>query len=155
MARETIDPNHVELKALLADMLDRDEAITARAVAKLHSTMHNASAYTRNVERRVLLEEAQAKQQEVRQFVGRVKRDGSKAAAEKLQSALGRIHALEADEAARVASHLAMIRAMMELGGTAKLLTFYKSYADIRDRLHRQGALPKSAVGAELLPFVV
>lgn len=150
MARKTKDPSHVELKALLSDMLDRDEDITARAVARLHSTVNNASDYTRHVERRALLEEAQAKQQELRKFVGRVKRDGSKAAAEKLQAAEARIRELEADEAARVASHLAMIRAVAELGGTAKLLAFYKSYSDIRDRLSRQGALPAALATVEL-----
>ncbi len=142
MARKTIDPDHVELKRLLAGMLDTDEDITARALARAHSTIKNASDYTRHVERRALLEEAQAKQQELRRFAGRVRRDGSKAVAEKLQVAEARIRELEAGEAARVASHIAMIRAVAELGGTAKLLVFYKSYSEIRDRLHRQSALP-------------
>ena len=142
MARKTKDPSHSELRSLLADMLNRDEDITARSVARLHSTLKNASDYTRNVERRELLERAQAKQDELRSFARKVKRDGSKVSAEKLQAAEERIRELEADEAARVASHLAMIHAVAELGGTAKLLAFYKSYSDIRDRLHRQGALP-------------
>jgi len=145
MARKTIDPDHVELKALLANMVDRDEDVTARAVARLHSAVKSPSDFTRHAERRALLEEAQAKQQELRRFVGRVRRDGTIVAADRLRAAEARIRELEADEAARVASHLAMIRAVAELGGTAKLLSFYKAYADIRDRLHRQGALPRSS----------
>lgn len=142
MARKTKDPSHVELKALLSDLLDRDEDITARAVARMHSSINNASDYTRHIERRALLEEAQSKQQELRKFAGRLKQDGANVAYKKLQAAEARIRVLEADEAARVASHLAMIRVVAELGGTAKLLAFYKSYSDIRDSLSRQGALP-------------
>lgn len=149
MTRKTKDPAHVELNALLAAMLDRDEDITARALSRLHSCVNNATDYTRHPERRALLEAAQAKQQELRKFVGNVKRTGTKIAAAKLQVGEARIHELEANEAARIASHLAMIRAMAELGGTAKLLTFYKSYAGIRDRLHRQGALPVTLTNCE------
>ena len=144
MARKTKDPSHGELRDLLAGMLDRDENITARAVARLHSSIKNASDYTRNAERRELLEGAQAKQEALRKFASRAKRDGSRASAEKLQAAEERVRELEGNEAARVASHLAMIHAVAELGGTAKLLAFYRSHADIRDRLHRQGALPSS-----------
>lgn len=142
MARKTKDPSHAELRGLLAGMLERDDDITARAVARLHSSIKNASDYTRNAERRTLLEEAQTKQLELRNFAGKVRREGSRAAAEKLQAAEARIRELEGNEAARVASHLAMIHAVAELGGTAKLLAFYSSYAKVRDRLHRQGALP-------------
>ena len=142
MVRRTKDPSHAELRELLAGMVDRNEDITARAVARLHSCVKNASDFTRHVERRMLLEEAQARQKDLRRFVGRVKHDGTLAAAERLQAAEERIRELENNEAARVASHLAMIHAVAELGGTAKLLAFYRSYADIRDRLHRQGALP-------------
>jgi hypothetical protein len=130
-------------------MLDGDEDITARAVARLHSSIRNASDFTRNVERRALLEEAQAKQQGLRNFAGKIRREGSRAAAEKLQAAEARIRELEGDEAARVASHLAMIHAVAELGGTAKLLAFYRTYADVRDRLHRQGALPASLIAVK------
>lgn len=147
MVRKTKDPLHVELRELLAGMIGRNEDVTARAVARLHSSVKSASDFTRHVERRALLEEAQARQQELRSFVGKVRHDGTRAIAEKLQCAAGRIRELEANEAARVASHLAMINAVAELGGTAKLLAFYRSYADIRDRLHRQSALPPLFVG--------
>lgn len=149
MVRKTKDPSHAELRELLAGMVDRNEDITARAVARLHSCVKNASDFTRHVERRGLLEEAQARQQELRSFVGKVRHDGTRATAVKLQAAEERIRELEGNEAARVASHLAMIHAVAELGGTAKLLAFYRSYADIRDRLHRQGALPSPLVPAK------
>jgi len=144
MARKPTDPSHDELKAVLKGMLDRDEDITARAVTRLHPTLKNASDFTRHSERKALLEEAQTKQGELRKWVGTVKKTGTTVSAEKLQTADERIRELEEDEAARIASHLAMIHAVAELGGTAKLLKFYETYSDIRDRLGKQGALPHS-----------
>ncbi len=70
----------------------------------------------------------------------------------KLLSVEERICELEGNEAARVASHLAMITAMCELGGTAKLVKFYKQYADVRDSLVRQGAMP-SQLSADVVPI--
>lgn len=142
MTRKTKDPLHTELTAVLDGMLERNEDISARAVTRLHSTVKNASDITRHVERRVLLEQFQAKQLELRKFAGKVKHSGTTIAAKQLQAAEERIRELEGNEAARVASHLAIISAMCELGGTAKLQKFYKDYAQIRDNLARQGALP-------------
>lgn len=142
MTRKTKDPLHTELTAVLEGMLERNEDISARAVTRLHSTVKNASDITRHNERRALLERFQAKQLELRKFAGKVKHSGTAIAAKKLQAAEEKISVLEGNEAARVASHLAMILAMCELGGTAKLLKFYKEYANIRDCLSRQGALP-------------
>jgi hypothetical protein len=144
MARKTKDPSHAELKTILQGMLDRDEDITARAVTRCHSALKNASDITRSDERKTLLDEAQAKQVELRKWAGRVRSTGPAVAAEKLQAAEARIHELEADEEARIASHVAMIQAVAELGGTAKLLKFYGAFSSVRDRLAKQGALPSS-----------
>ena len=142
MARKTTDPQHTELTEVLTGLLERDEDVTARAVARLHSTVREASSVTRHPERRTLLEEFQKKQQELRSAVKRVVHSGTTAAAVKLQASTERVRELEGSEAARVASHVAMIHAMAELGGTAKLQLFYRSYAPIRDALAREGSLP-------------
>ncbi|MDO8261787.1 MAG: hypothetical protein Q7T21_01025 [Gallionella sp.] len=142
MARNTKDPLHTELSAILEGMVERNEEISARAVARLHSVVKNASDFTRHPERRALLERFQTKQLELRRFAGRVKHSGTTVAARGLQAAEEKIRELEGNEAVRVASHLAMISAMCELGGTAKLLKFYKEFASVRDQLARQGALP-------------
>ncbi|MFZ3127304.1 MAG: hypothetical protein WA136_04730 [Rhodoferax sp.] len=142
MTRKTKDPMHTELIAVLEGMLERNEDISARAVTRLHSTVKNASDITRHNERRALLEQFQSKQLELRKFASKVRHSGTTVAAKKLQAAEEKIRELEGNEAARIASHLAMISAMCELGGTAKLLKFYKEYAEIRDQLARQGTLP-------------
>ena len=142
MARKTHDPSHEELKAILESLVARNEDITARAVSRLHTTVGDASGITRHPERREILEQFQARQKELRKVLGQVQRSGTAIAADKLQQALERVRELEANESARVASHLAMIHAVAELGGTAKLQRFYKRYADIRDRLAREGSIP-------------
>lgn len=142
MARKTKDPSHEELTAVLEGLLARNEDITARAISRLHSSVKDASGITRHPERRQLLELYQGRQKELRKVLGQVQRSGTAIAADKLQQALERVRDLEANEEARVASHLAMIHAVAELGGTAKLQRFYKQYAEIRDRLAREGSLP-------------
>lgn len=142
MARSTTDPQHAELTKILESMLDHDEEITARAVTRQHSSLKNASDITRHEGRRTILHAFQSKQAELRKFAGRVRNKGTTIAAKSLQAADERIQELEANEQARIASHLAMITAVAELGGTQKLQKFYKDYAHIRDQLLRQGALP-------------
>jgi hypothetical protein len=143
VARKTHDPLHDELKAVMDGLLERNDDVTARAVARLHSTVKNASGIVRHPERRKILEQYQARQQELRAAIGKVRQSGTSAAAVKLQASAERIRELEENEAARVASHLAMIHAVAEMGGTAKLHQFYKRFAAIRDSLAREGALPK------------
>jgi polyhydroxyalkanoate synthesis regulator phasin len=152
MARKAIDPTHEELKQVLQAMLDRDEDITARGVVRLHPSLNNASDITRHEARKSLLDEAIQKQQEIRRLAATVKKSGTTVAAEKLQALEARIQELEANEAARIASHLAMIQSVAELGGTAKLLKFYEAYSSIRDQLVKQGALP-SSLGKEVIPI--
>jgi hypothetical protein len=125
-------------------MLAHDDDIAARAITRIHTTIKNASDLTRHVGRRALLEEYQAKQAEIRRFAGRVRNKGSAIAAINLQVFDERIKELEANEDARIASHVAMIVAMAELGGTEKLQQYYKQYSRIRDHLARQGALPST-----------
>jgi hypothetical protein len=144
MSRKTKDPTHSELTSVLEGMLERNDDITARAVSRLHSTIKNASDITRHSERKALLGQFQLKQSEIRKFASKVKHSGTAVAARNLQASDERIQLLEANESARISSHLAMITAVCELGGTAKLLLFYKQYSQIRDQLARQGALPDS-----------
>ena len=144
MTRKTKDPLHTELSTVLEGMIERNEDISARAVTRIHSTVKNASDITRHIERRAILERFQSKQVELRKFAGKVKHSGTTVAARSLQAAEEKIRELEANEEARVASHLAMINAMCELGGTAKLLKFYVEYSHIRDKLSQQGALPST-----------
>lgn len=142
MARKTIDPEHHELKAVLDGLLERNEDVTARAVARLHPSIKDASGFIRHPERKKILEQYQQRQEEIRKAMGRVRRFGAKAAAAQIEATAERIRELEVSQSARIASHIAMINVVAELGGTAKLLQFYKRFSTIRDTLARDGALP-------------
>lgn len=154
MVRKTIDPEHEELRALLEGLLGRNEDISARAVARLHSLVKDASGITRHPERRKLLETYQQRQQEFRTALGSIRRSGTAAVAAQLEAANTRIRELEDGQAARIASHVAMIHAVAEIGGAAKLHEFYKRFAPIRDRLAQDCALPAQFLGDEIAPKV-
>ncbi len=59
-----------------------------------------------------------------------------------------RIAELEATVQLLTASHLAMLRAVGELGGFSKWARFYEQYRDARDKLAELGALPEAAIVA-------
>lgn len=73
------------------------------------------------------------------------KRSKEKVAAD-LTSKDQRIAELERQVDILRASHLAMIRAVGELGGMRIWLRFFESHKSIRDELHKLQAMPDAAV---------
>jgi hypothetical protein len=143
MARRTVDELNRELTLVLEKLLEEDADITARAVIRLHSSLSNASAITRNEERQRLVAQYQERQRELRRWHGRVNKQSRDRTASELAKKDHRISELEAQVAALVDSHVAMIAAVGEVGGMAKLVKFYEHYRDIRNRLHELGAIPE------------
>ncbi|KQN98603.1 MULTISPECIES: hypothetical protein [Stenotrophomonas] len=139
-----------EMCRVLEDLLSRDEDITARAVARLHPRINAASSITRSVERSRMLAQYQERQAEFRRWRGRPGKLSGVAAASALADRDMRIAELESQVALLTASHVAMIRAVGELGGFSKWAQFYESYSGSRDRLVQLGALPEATV--ESLP---
>ncbi|ABB08578.1 hypothetical protein [Burkholderia lata] len=136
------EPMREILDVLLAD----DENITARAVARLHPSIKAASSITRSESRSRLLAEYQQRQSEYRRWRGRVaKRSGTDTAASLADKDI-RIAELEATVQLLTASHLAMLRAVGELGGFSKWAKFYEAYRDARDKLVGIGAVPSATV---------
>lgn len=135
-----------EMRQVLEALLERDEDITARAVARLHPRINAASSITRSPERSRLLEHYQGRQAEFRRWRGRPSKLSGAAAAGALAERDMRIAELESQVALLTASHLAMIRAMGELGGFSKWAQFYDMYSASRDQLAKLGALPQAAV---------
>lgn len=136
----------VEMVRVLDDLLASDENITARAVARLHPHINAASSITRNPSRSRLLAEYQERQSAFRRWRGKPDRLSKVAAADALAQRDLRIAQLEAQVALLTASHLAMIRAVGELGGFGKWTKFFESYSDVRVRLSELGALPEAEV---------
>lgn len=142
----SIAESDAEMRQVLDDLLARDVDITARAVARLHPKIKAASSITRSAERSRMLAYYQERQVEFRRWRGRPSKLSGVAAASALSERDVRIAELESQVALLTASHVAMIRAVGELGGFSKWAQFYDSYSGSREQLARMGALPEAKV---------
>ncbi|KVD80366.1 hypothetical protein WS62_26815 [Burkholderia sp. ABCPW 14] len=143
---ETASADDKQMREILETLLANDEDITARAVARLHPSIKAASSITRSESRSRLLAENQQRQSEYRRWRGRVaKRSGADTAASLADKDI-RIAELEATVQLLTASHLAMLRAVGELGGFSKWARFYEQYREARDKLIELGAVPSATV---------
>jgi len=136
------------LVVILEKLLEEDADITARAVARLHPSLAAASSITRNPARVALLAKYQEQQALYRRWRGRVPRMSGAEQSAVLAAKDARIAELEAAVQLLTASHVAMLRAVGELGGFSKWAKFYENYSSIRNSLNALGALPKSTVHA-------
>jgi hypothetical protein len=138
--------NERKLREILEMLLERDNNITARAVARLHPTIRAASSITRSKARGALLAEYQHRQNEYRRWRGRVgKQSGAQVAATIADKDI-KVADLESQVALLTASHLAMLRVIGELGGFGKWAAFYCQFCEARQQLDRLGATPSLAV---------
>nr|WP_294863351.1 hypothetical protein [uncultured Pseudogulbenkiania sp.] len=135
-----------EMKQILEDLLAKDEPITARAVARLHPKINAASTITRHPVRSKLLEHYQERQEQYRRWSGRVSKQSKAATSVVLADKDIRIAELEKQVALLTASHVAMIRAVGELGGFSKWAQFFANYRESRIELEQLGALPLAEV---------
>lgn len=135
-----------EMKQILENLLATDEPITARAVARLHPKINAASTITRHPERSKLLEHYQERQEQYRRWSGRVSKQSKAATSVALADKDIRIAELEKQVALLTASHVAMIRAVGELGGFSKWAQFFANYRESRIELEQLGALPLAEV---------
>jgi len=124
-----------EMIRVLEHLLAEDAPITARAVARLHPTLKAASSITRNSARSALVAKFQARQAELRRWKSRTTKQSSGKSAAMLEAKDRQVSDLEATVQLLVASHVAMLRAIGELGGFTKWAQFYESYATVRDQL--------------------
>jgi hypothetical protein len=140
---EAYDP---EMEKILDKMLENDEDITARGVIRRHSTLKAASSITRNQSRSTLLAKYQMRQEEFRGWRKRLAKRSKGGAAMDMADKDIRIAELERQVELLIASHVAMIRAVGELGGFSKWARFYDSYKSLREELTTMGALPKASI---------
>ena len=135
-----------EMERILAEMLEADETITARAVARKHPAIKHASSVTRSQFRSELLARYLERQKERREWQQRAPRRSRDQLAAQLAQKDSRIAELERQVEALRVSHLAMIRTVGEMGGISKLLKLYEGYRELRSELDRLGVLPKAQV---------
>jgi hypothetical protein len=140
---QSYDP---EMESILQEMLERDEDMTARAVARVHPRVKAASSITRNPDRSALLASYQKKQEEYRDWRKRLAKRSRDSTAMDMAEKDIRIKELEQQVEILTASHVAMLRAVGELGGFAKWAQFFESYKEVRDNLAKLGAMPDAEV---------
>ena len=135
-----------EMVRILEEMLEADETITARAVARKHPSIKHASSVTRHPSRSALLTHFQSQQVQYRAWQARKPKRSREQLATQLAQKDLEIAQLERQVEILRVHNLAMIRTVGELGGISKLLKLYDGYRDIRDELDRLGVLPYGAV---------
>lgn len=146
--RETLDAEHVELSAILDELLASDVDITAREVARRHSALKNASAFTRHKERAALIDRARTRQNDARSVRHEPMLKKAATLAEQLDEKSATVATLERQVKSLVASHVACVRAVMQHGGMQSLQRFWADYRDIAKTLAELDALPS---GAEII----
>jgi hypothetical protein len=127
-------------------MLETDESITARAVARNHPTIKHASSITRIPFRSDLLAQYQKRQKQFREWRHRMPKRSRDQIAAQLAQKDSRIAELERQVEVLRVSHLTMIRTVGELGGMSKLLKLYEGYREIRSELDRIAILARGEV---------
>jgi hypothetical protein len=145
--------NESKMRDILEALLEQDDNITARAVARLHPTIRSASSITRSETRSALVAEYQRRQNEYRRWRGRVAKQSGVQVAARIADKDIKIADLESQVALLTASHLAMLRAVGELGGYGKWAAFYGQFLEARQQLERLGATPSfPAVDSSTIP---
>ncbi len=135
-----------EMARILEEMLEADETITARAVARKHPSIKHASSVTRHPSRSTLLTHFQARQVQYRTWQARMPKRSREQLAKQLAQKDLRITELEHQVEILRVHILAMMRTVGELGGIGKLLRLYSGYREIRRELEELSVLPKAEV---------
>ena len=141
---EEVGTGNGVLVHILEQMLEADETISARAVARKHPKLKHASSFTRNYGRTSLLAKYQADQKRFRMMRGRLPKRSNDQIAAEISLKDARITELERQVEILRVSHIAMIRAVGELGGISKLLKLYDGYRGVKNELDRLGLLTHS-----------
>ena len=140
------DDTDVEMARILKEMIDENETITARAVARKHPSIKHASSITRSPSRSELLTRYQEQQKQFRSWQEQLPKRSREQVAAQLAQKDSRIADLERQVEILRVFDLAMIRTVGELGGIGKLLKLYEGCQATRRELRKLGVLPQAEV---------
>lgn len=132
-----------EIVKILEKMIEDEQNITVRGVIRNHSSLKAPSSITRNVSRTEIVNYYINKQQELKSWQKRVGKTSKENLSKSLAEKDIKIAELERKVELLTVSHVAMIRAVGELGGSAKWAAFFKDYQAIRNELEKMGAMGK------------
>lgn len=143
--RKLHDSDNAELRSVLETLLSEDVDITVREVARRHSTLKNASAFTRSEARIALISKAKERQTDARQVATAPLEAEAAATVEVLARERKEVAQLESQIKALVAGHAGLIRAVQLAGGMNALEKFWRDYKEVADTVSRLGGVPAPA----------
>lgn len=135
-----------ELVRILEAMLNDDTTISARAVANRHTQIKSASSFTRHPDRQALISKYQERQSQHRTWQKRLQKTSSEKANQLLATKDELICELEMKNRLLITSHIAMLKAVGEMGGFAKWSELFKDFQQVRRLLHEMNAMPNADV---------
>lgn len=116
------------LVEILEQLLENDEDITSRSVAKLHPYFNHASSITRDADRKALVLEYQNKQAAFRKHFTDLKNKSEAHLVKQLASKDTQIEELTRKVQILTASHVAMYKAVGEMGGIIAWQRFFHKH---------------------------
>lgn len=145
--RKLVDPYNAELRSILEALLAEDMTVTAREVARRHSCLNDASAFTRNAARKEPIAEYAQQQADSRAAQAATKPSVSEELTEKVRERNERIAELEQTVKNLAAAHVGLIRAVQLAGGFRSLEKFWKDNNTVWETLLSEQALPGAPLG--------
>lgn len=146
MTQQENDVKHTELSIILETLIENDIDITAREIARRHTLLTSASSITRHPERRRIMQEAQERQAELRQWKGRLAKTSKNNLAARLVDQDQKVQELERKVEILAQGHIALIAAVAQMGGMAKLVKYYENFREVRNGLLSMNALPSETI---------
>lgn len=141
------ETKHMRLKALLVEMLESDQDLTARSVVKASAGLfRHASDLTRNPERRALLSTYQERQRRLRTVATKIAKTSKLDVAKRLAAAEQEIVRLRSQRELLVVAVRAAIHAVGEQGGMRAWRNFFPAYSAAFADLIELGAVPPADV---------
>jgi hypothetical protein len=134
-----------EMLSILEELLEKDITITAREIARRHSAFNHAASITRNSNRQQLLHEFQEKQTLVRKLTHSAKKIAKSALIADIAEKDRKITQLEEQVQILTASHIAMLRAVGQVGGMEAWSNFFKNSFEEKAFLLKKAGLAENA----------
>lgn len=135
-----------KLREAARAMLEAGETVSARALAR-RGGLGAASSITRDPARRAVLTAAVAEQEKRREWVRRSRKESTAQLVKALAARDETIAILNRRVQLLTASHVALIRAVGEIGGTKAWLRFFAGYETSLAELREIGAIPDALSG--------
>lgn len=148
--RKLLDPDNAELRSILEALLAEGVTVTAREVARRHSCLNDASAFTRNAVRKELIAEYAQRQADTRAVHTSPESAVDEALSEKVRERNERIAELEQTVKNLAAAHVGLIRAVQLAGGFRSLEKFWQDYSEVAGALRSTGGTPEGSAVVQL-----